>query len=396
MEYAGGLVLLVGVGGAGVATVQWAEPLVRAALARAEQIPDSADAPPDAPEVLHNVLVIVVDDLGVDQLRLYGAADAPITPALDKLARGGMTFQNAYAATETHGALLTGRTAADFAADEVTLAEMLSAGGHPYASSAVGRWGVSSNPLRQGFGWFAGAIGAPSGSIDELPIGHHLWVKTPEDGIAIAEVYASTSTGADAVERLEEMPEPWLLWVGFAAPPAFPESLVTMLDAEIGRVVAAVGPERAARTTVVFTGARTSNPGGQVPLIVSGPLVATPGAYSDAEVRAVDLFPTLAEIARVDVEGLQIDGLSFTEVLANPGARIRVASEPTEPEPVAPVPARPVPVQPEHVEPVPSEPEPEPVTEVPATEEPATEEPATEEPATEQPVVEPAPDPDPS
>ncbi len=339
MEWAAGLLFVAGAGAAAVATVRWVRPLeYLAAPQPSEASVVLEDATPAVPEVAQNVLVIVVDDLGVDQLRIYRATDAPFTSAIDELARRGMTFQSAFVSTATHASLLTGRTAPDFADDEVTIPEMLATGRHTYTSSAVGRWRLSglhtqtpsTHPLRQGFDWFAGTIGGTSNPIGDGPAGHFLWVKTPGNDIAIAELYGAASTASDAVDRLAEMSEPWLLWVGFDAPPAIgetgPLSLVTALDAEIGRVLAAIGNERAERTTVVFIGATTADAGGQVPLIVSGPRVRVPGASTDAEVHGVDLFPTVAELAGIDL-GAEIDGHSFAGVLADSGVR--------EPEPDA-------------------------------------------------------------
>ncbi|MDG2122672.1 MAG: sulfatase-like hydrolase/transferase, partial [Verrucomicrobiales bacterium] len=59
-----------------------------------------------------NVLVVLVDDLGVGDLGCYGAEDLQ-TPNLDRLVGEGMRFDNAYAncpvCSPTRAALLTGR-----------------------------------------------------------------------------------------------------------------------------------------------------------------------------------------------------------------------------------------------------------------------------------------------
>ena len=61
--------------------------VVALCLAAIDPVPRS-----DAP----NILIIVADDVGVDQLASYGlGADLPVTPVLDSLALGGVQFENA-------------------------------------------------------------------------------------------------------------------------------------------------------------------------------------------------------------------------------------------------------------------------------------------------------------
>jgi arylsulfatase A-like enzyme len=133
-----------------------------------------ADVPP-------NVIVIVADDLGWADLGCYGS-EFHQTPALDRLAREGMRFTQAYAAcpvcSPTRAALMTGKYPArlnltdwlpgrpdgpaqkllrptfrqELALEETTLAEVLHAAG--YATAAIGKWhlgGAGFGPERQGF-----------------------------------------------------------------------------------------------------------------------------------------------------------------------------------------------------------------------------------------------------
>src|SRR5271154_4908764 len=62
-----------------------------------------------------NIVFILADDLGINDLGCYGRKDQP-TPNLDKLARQGMRFTNAYSAqsvcSPTRAAILTGKTPA--------------------------------------------------------------------------------------------------------------------------------------------------------------------------------------------------------------------------------------------------------------------------------------------
>ena len=58
-----------------------------------------------------NIVFIMADDLGINDLGCYGRKDQP-TPNLDKLARAGMRFASAYAAASvcspTRAAIMTG------------------------------------------------------------------------------------------------------------------------------------------------------------------------------------------------------------------------------------------------------------------------------------------------
>lgn len=62
-----------------------------------------------------NILVILADDMGIDTLGLYVGADAgdlPQTETIDRLAREGITFNNAWVTpwcSSTRAALHTGR-----------------------------------------------------------------------------------------------------------------------------------------------------------------------------------------------------------------------------------------------------------------------------------------------
>ncbi len=131
-----------------------------------------------------NVVFILADDLGWADLGCYGSTFYE-TPHLDRLARQGMRFTDAYAAASvcspTRAAILTGKSPARLhltdwltgrpdrpdqklnrpafqmflPLEEVTLAEALRAAG--YRTAAIGKWhlGEATNyfPEQQGFDW---------------------------------------------------------------------------------------------------------------------------------------------------------------------------------------------------------------------------------------------------
>ena len=128
-----------------------------------------------------NIVFILADDLGINDLGVYGRTEHR-TPNLDRLAAEGLRFTTAYVASPicsaSRAALMTGRTPArlhlttflpgrgdapsqkllhppmrqQLPLEETTLAERLRAAG--YATAAIGKWhlgGAGFTPREQGF-----------------------------------------------------------------------------------------------------------------------------------------------------------------------------------------------------------------------------------------------------
>ena len=145
-----------------------------AALAAA---PDQARQPrADAGEAWRpNIVLIMADDLGYGHLGCYGQKSIR-TPHLDRLARDGMRFTQAYAGCSqcapTRSVLMTGYHAGHTPVrgngggiplrdEDVTLAEVLREAG--YATGLFGKWGLGEAttagvPNRQGFDEFFGYL----------------------------------------------------------------------------------------------------------------------------------------------------------------------------------------------------------------------------------------------
>ncbi|MEZ4239056.1 MAG: sulfatase-like hydrolase/transferase [Myxococcota bacterium] len=252
-----------------------------------------------------NVVVVVLDDIGVDKLAAYGLdpGAVPPTPTLDALAAEGVVFRQAYASptcTPTRAQILTGRhgrrTGAgiliDMAHDDwelpleaLTLAEAVSLAPEPLVSVALGKWHLAANasvdaldhPVLQGFSHFAGSPGyLVTGVDDPNRDGYFLWPKNTDGVVQTSDVYNTTDIADDLVAQFEALPEPFLLYVAFNAshvplhvPPAelftadlgeAPDepakfgAMTEAVDAELGRALAALDPARRARTTFVFIG----------------------------------------------------------------------------------------------------------------------------------------------
>jgi arylsulfatase A-like enzyme len=134
-----------------------------------------------SPPARPNIVFILADDLGINDLACYGRKDH-LTPNLDRLAREGMRFTNAYSAASvcspTRAALLTGKSPArlhlttflpgrsdapsqlllhpviprQLPAGTRTLANLLKDAG--YRSACIGKWHLGGNgslPTDRGF-----------------------------------------------------------------------------------------------------------------------------------------------------------------------------------------------------------------------------------------------------
>ncbi len=122
-----------------------------------------------------NIVHIVADDVGYDDIGCYGAKKIK-TPNIDRLAAQGMRFTNFYApaptCTPTRAALMTGCYAqrvglprvlfpndhVGLADGEITIAELLKARG--YATACIGKWHLGHEtqflPTHHGFDLFFG------------------------------------------------------------------------------------------------------------------------------------------------------------------------------------------------------------------------------------------------
>ena len=309
-----------------------------------------ADNPEKRPP---NVVLLVADDLGSNDLGCYGRKDQH-TPALDRLASDGVLFKTAYSSASvcspSRAALLSGQhparlnltaflpgrsersshrllapVIAQHLPDGVlTLAALLKTKG--YASMCIGKWhlgGKEHGPIESGF--------------DQSVVGHsNPGAESPAGG------KGELRDAAEAVAFIESHKEsPFLLYVAFNSPHiplAAPSKLVERhaqafhptyaaaiesLDSSVGQIMAALERNQlAADTLLVFTsdnGGLHVPEGGdasptfnrpfragkgflyeggiRVPLIMRLPGVCPPGLVVDAPVSLGDLVPTICHLA---------------------------------------------------------------------------------------------------
>ena len=319
---------------------------------------------------LPNIVFILADDLGVNDLAVYGRREHR-TPHLDRLAAEGLRFTTAYVASPicspSRAAILTGHAPArlhlttfipgraDTAAqkllhppmrqqlpvEEVTIAERLRAGG--YATAAIGKWhlgAIGYAPRDQGFDVQHAGQATTQPSDSEGGKGEHDLTREAErfiDANRDRPFFLYLAHNNPHIPFLSARPA--LISANSQAfEPAYAATIET-LDNTVGRLLAhldAAGLRD--RTIVIFT----SDNGGlhvpegphprvthntpfragkgyvyegglRVPLIVRGPGLASPRVI-DTPVVNTDWLPTLLDLA-----GLQpasgLDGISQAPLL---------------------------------------------------------------------------------
>ncbi len=313
-----------------------------------------------------NIVFILADDLGIDDLSCYGRKDQP-TPVLDQLASEGMRFTTAYCAqpicSASRAALLTGKSPArlhlttflpgrpdkpsqkllhpvinqQLALEETTLAEALKPAG--YVSACIGKWhlgGAGFGPAQQGF--------------DVVFAGHPNTAPTEEEG-GKGE-YELTAKGLEFIEASRE--KPFFLYLAHNSPhiplaaqqkriarhpdafnPLY-AAVIETLDDSISRVLRKLDElHLREQTIVIFSSdngglhvaeggfdAATHNgafragkgylyEGGlREPLIVRWPGHVPAGVVNPTPVSLADLMPTLVELAGAPKR----EGLDFQSI----------------------------------------------------------------------------------
>ncbi len=190
-----------------------------------------------------NVVILYTDDQGTLDAGCYGSTDLH-TPNIDRIARNGVRFTQAYAHTvccPSRAALLTGRhpqrsginswtqgnmngpDGVNMALSEVTIAEALKAAG--YRTALYGKWHVGSHrdhgPTKQGFDEF---FGIRNGFIDNHNHyflhgrGYHDLYEATTEVFEDGQYFPDLITGR-ALEFMEKNRDvPFLLYMGFNIP----------------------------------------------------------------------------------------------------------------------------------------------------------------------------------
>ncbi len=317
-----------------------------------------------------NIVFIIADDLGVDDLGCYGRSEHA-TPNLDKLAKQGLRFTTAYSAqsvcSPTRAAIMTGKSPArlklttflpgrpdapsqlllhptieqQLPAGEITIAQRLKMAG--YVSACIGKWhlgGKGSLPTDRGFDMYFPGTALTKPSATEGGKGEH-------------------ELTTKAIEFIEaNQAKPFFLYLAHNNPhiplvakaeliekhknafnPVY-AAMIETLDESVGRLLAKLDELGIAdNTIVVFTsdngglhvleGARTPatrhrvlrggkgflyEAGVRIPLLVRWPGKTKPGEDVTTPVISADWTPTLLEVAGLASKET-FDGVSLVGLL---------------------------------------------------------------------------------
>lgn len=342
---------------------------------------DGGTATVDVAPVGGNILLVLLDDIGVDQAASYGLhPDTPPMPTLDRLVDEGVRFDAAYAhplCSPTRAAMLTGKLGGrtglghlvkkedevDWLEGHSTFAQHLRDAG--YATAVTGKWHVAPNrpefldhPARMGFDLHRGTMDNPDARYDDPGVHDYFrWQENRDGTFVTREGYLTSSTIDDAVDAITSLPEPWLVYVplnGAHVPLHEPPSdlftadgpldddvdlyraMVEATDRELGRLLDSLGPMADHTTVIVLADNGTndvpmvppSDPlrskgsvyegGSQVPMVVVAPWVTEPGTATDALVHVTDVYASVLDLAGVEGDDQERDAVSFLPYAADP------------------------------------------------------------------------------
>lgn len=292
-----------------------------------------------------NFIIFVADDMSWDDCGPYGNPNVK-TPNLDRLAREGMRFERAFLTTAScspsRASLVTGRYPHSTGAGELHMplpasqqlftTPLREAG---YYTAAAGKWHLGPKSTQQLDRVMEG--GGPNGMADWMKVLRErprdkpflLWLAAidphrpyPRDGGA-----PRAHDGAD-VRVPPYLPDTPVIREDFAR--YYDE--IARLDNRIGEVLAELDAQQLADNTVVmfladngrpFPRAKTTlyDAGIRTPLLVKYPGRVKAGSSSPSLVSAVDLAPTLVELAGAKPLD-RFQGRSFARVLVDDAAAV--------------------------------------------------------------------------
>lgn len=308
-----------------------------------------------------NIIFIIADDLGRDDVGAYGHPKIR-TPNIDKLAKEGMRFDNAFLTTSScspsRASIITGtyphQTDAEqlhwpVPASKITFVEKLKAAG--YWTAQAGKWHLGDSIMNR-FDYLA--VEGSDGFVFNSP-----------------EKIAAKSDGSGSenfVSTLKKHPKgkPFFLWLAsvdphrpykkgaikvphspddVVVPPYLPDSKevrgdfvnyydeVSRMDGYVGEVLKELAAEGLDKNTLIIFSSDNGRPfprekttlydgGIRTPFIVRWPGKVKPGSVSNSLISSVDIAPTILSAAGLKIAPNFV-GKNIAPVLSNPTAQIR-------------------------------------------------------------------------
>lgn len=321
-------------------------------------------------KTLPNVVFIIADDLAWDDLSPFGH-ESIMTPNLQRLADGGMRFDQAFLTTSscspTRASLITGRYPHQADAEQlhwpvpkgqVTFVEKLKEKG--YWTGAAGKWHLGE-PLRERFDK---VIEADESGF-QLPSG-----EAAKSGEFAEKIEGEAQSGCtDWIPLLKERApdRPFFLWLAaldphrpyhdgiledgarpeeVRLPPYHPDTPavradyqnyydeITRLDRYVGGVLDELDAAKLTENTAIFFLSDNGRPfprdkttlfdsGIRTPLIIRWPEKIAPGSVCPRLVSAVDLAKTVLSLARIEKPGITFEGIDLSPLFTSPEKPLR-------------------------------------------------------------------------
>lgn len=190
-----------------------------------------------------NVIVIIADDLGYNDVGFQGSKEIP-TPNLDKLAAQSLRCTNGYVShpfcSPTRAGIMTGRyqhrfghennpawlpesTTAGLSLNETTFPSLMQKAG--YTTGAVGKWHLGAHPQfhpnKRGFDEYFGALGGGHQYFPGDKGGVEYTIPLNRNGLDAPQTkYLAEQFGDEAASFVERHAgdKPWMLYLAFNAP----------------------------------------------------------------------------------------------------------------------------------------------------------------------------------
>lgn len=316
-----------------------------------------------------NVLLVLTDDQGFGDVASHGN-EFISTPVHDRIAKEGARFDRFFVSpvcAPTRAAMLTGRYHPrtgvhgvtrgyeTMRANEVTIAEILKAGG--YATGAFGKWHNGAHfpqhPNGQGFDEFFGFCAGHWNLYFDTHLEHNGSKPTKTEGYIVDTV---TNRAIDWIKKQQKRKKPWFAYLPYNTPHSpwqvpekywqkyqnkglTPEAacaygMVENIDDNMGRVLSLLEETKQLDNTIVVfltdNGAnsdrfnagmrgRKGSPhegGTRVPLFIRYPKLIEPGTVVKPITAHIDLLPTLVEMTGVKMLMTKpLDGKSLVPLI---------------------------------------------------------------------------------
>ncbi|NOY57363.1 MAG: sulfatase [Calditrichaeota bacterium] len=337
-----------------------------------------------SPKKQWNFVFVLADDLGWNQVRYEGVTKYYETPNIDRIAAAGMSFTDAYAAdpvcSPSRASIMTGKyparlhltdyipgdpypyaklkrpqQAKRLPLKEITMAEMLKRKG--YVCGHFGKWhlnvdknykpGRPGDPGSQGFDVVFTTV-KPKPDADPNKDAHHA-VAITQHALKFIEEYKDKPFFAYVAHHVVHRPimehkdfiDKYRTKSKINDPIKNPimGAMIERMDTGIGQILDKLDELNLTdKTIVIFYSdngglkmlqdqyplrggkAMVYEGGIRVPLAIKWPGVIKPGTKCSVPVISNDLFPTIAEMANVDISDIKdIDGLSLVPLLKRTG-----------------------------------------------------------------------------